>query len=530
MRSLTKIIYYFIILSVCFTGNMFIYAEGSGIPFPRLGMWWLDAEEEPSDKIGRYDILLNEFEFENGKNKIEEIRKYNKSILIFRPISPTEVNWYIDDKINPFIQYLPSSFFLLRTGSILSKPLNKNTNIIFVDKIKDISGNVLFHKGNTVSIGNNESAVILQVNISNKSLKVKRGFLRNASDHNAGDHIAEHVTFWPDTWVMNNTINCRKDLLYGFKDKKNWLEFYFTLITMKAHPMLEENIYYIDQENLKYDGIIIDRFEDHESWLDINSEDPQFCYLDLKHDNNTSTKKEFDESWMEGTDILLSLLRKYYKGIVIIRNNSLSTRFDIYDGQVYETSGWTKPSFSWWEQLFINNGTEYFYKTGSYLEWFNNKNKPLYVMIEVYEDEEMPQGKSYNDPFKKPGFKPNYRRMRFSLTSTLLGNGYYSYEANTSTHGTGGLLWFDEYDNAGEGKGYLGYPQSGCIKLESGIYKREFTGGIVLVNPQSEKLSVNLEKKYQKIKGKQEKYLNDGSIVDSVTINGYDGIILLNIK
>jgi hypothetical protein len=57
---------------------------------------------------------------------------------------------------------------------------------------------------------------------------------------------------------------------------------------------------------------------------------------------------------------------------------------------------------------------------------------------------------------KQPGFVPNYRKMRFGLTTALLGDGYFSYEMNTNGHGALCLMWFDEYDNAGAGRGYLG--------------------------------------------------------------------------
>jgi hypothetical protein len=39
-----------------------------------------------------------------------------------------------------------------------------------------------------------------------------------------------------------------------------------------------------------------------------------------------------------------------------------------------------------------------------------------------------------------------------------LNDGFFSYEINTNGHGALCLLWFDEYDNAGAGRGYLGQP------------------------------------------------------------------------
>jgi len=50
----------------------------------------------------------------------------------------------------------------------------------------------------------------------------------------------------------------------------------------------------------------------------------------------------------------------------------------------------------------------------------------------------------------------NYRDMRFGLTSTLMGDGFFSYDNGDQAHGD--PWWFDEYDNAGQGRGYLGQP------------------------------------------------------------------------
>ena len=511
--------------------SILVYSEE--ILFPRLGMWWLDAEKESSEKIARYDLLLNEFEFDDGFEKIRSIRKINAFIKIFRPISPTEINWKIDGKINPVVNNLPSSFFLQKAGSVLVKPVDRRKNELQIKSVYDDHGMLMYHKGATVIIGEHESALITRVDTKRNILKVKRGYIREAADHQEGERVAEHVVFWPETWVMNNTADCRRKKLERFEGDYNWLEFYFTLITQKDHPYLKENFYYINQDELRYDGIIIDRFDDHQSWLgDIIGDNEELTgkdliNLDLYQNNGHVTMEVFDRSWLEGTDQLLHLLRKKYPGLTVIRNNSQSVRFE-YDGQVYETAGWSFPTYDWWEKLFLKNGFVDYYPAGSYLEWFEKK-KDAYVMVEVYEDDDMPDNAYFSaNPFRNPGFKPDYKRMRFSLASTLLGDGYYSYEANTSLHGAGGLLWFDEYDNAGAGKGYLGYPTGKYERMSNGIFKREFDNGLVLVNPNKYKVEMKLGKKYKKIKGRQVEEINDGSITDSIVLEGFDGIILLN--
>jgi hypothetical protein len=82
-------------------------------------------------------------------------------------------------------------------------------------------------------------------------------------------------------------------------------------------------------------------------------------------------------------------------------------------------------------------------------------------MVETYEEDGGPDpsgGGEYDNPCDDPGFVPDYRKMRFGLATALLNDGFFSYEINTNGHGSLCLLWFDEYDNAGKERGYLGQP------------------------------------------------------------------------
>ena len=86
---------------------------------------------------------------------------------------------------------------------------------------------------------------------------------------------------------------------------------------------------------------------------------------------------------------------------------------------------------------------------------------PNLTMIETYEDDGGPDplgGGEYDNPCDDPDFAPHYRKLRFGLATALLNDGFFSYEINTNGHGSLCLLWFDEYDNAGAGRGYLGQP------------------------------------------------------------------------
>jgi hypothetical protein len=67
--------------------------------------------------------------------------------------------------------------------------------------------------------------------------------------------------------------------------------------------------------------------------------------------------------------------------------------------------------------------------------------------------------------------------MRFGLTTTLLGDGIFAYGPGTSETAGKGLMWFDEYDNAGAGKGYLGSPLGAAYLAVPTLATPDLLGG-----------------------------------------------------
>jgi len=95
-----------------------------------------------------------------------------------------------------------------------------------------------------------------------------------------------------------------------------------------------------------------------------------------------------------------------------------------------------------------------------------------------------------------------------------------------------------------EGETYLGFhvrnwpePAKGTGRLvldnikvrRLGAWRRDYDNGIVLCNPTSTPVSVELGGQYRKIRGEQCPEVNDGSLVDTVVLPPYDGLILLKI-
>jgi hypothetical protein len=120
------------------------------------------------------------------------------------------------------------------------------------------------------------------------------------------------------------------------------------------------------------------------------------------------------------------------------------------------------------------------------------------------------------------GSKTDYQFMRYGLASCMMDDGYFAFSDPAAYYR--GVPWFDEYGVK------LGAATSGpsTSAWQSGVYRRNFQNGIVLVNPKGNGTrTVTLETHYVKIRGSQAPSVNNGATVRTVTLKDRDGIILL---
>ena len=111
------------------------------------------------------------------------------------------------------------------------------------------------------------------------------------------------------------------------------------------------------------------------------------------------------------------------------------------------------------------------------------------------------------------------RWNRYFLASCLMDDGYYMPEVDAST-----ARWFDEFDID------LGHPIDSpqVLAWSQGVFRREFENGLVLVNPKGNGTRiVNVGEGWKRFLGKEDPMHNDGQIVNSVTLDAQDGIILV---
>jgi hypothetical protein len=136
------------------------------------------------------------------------------------------------------------------------------------------------------------------------------------------------------------------------------------------------------------------------------------------------------------------------------------------------------------------------------------------------------------------GSPEEYRRARYFLTATLLQNGYWAPMVNS---GYGQLNYYDEIDGGGLGRGYLGMPLvadpdfdrlnapygAGMGIVAPGVYRRDFDNGVVLHNAGDASQTITFDQPLRSIAGKQDPRANTGQFVESISLAGRDGRILV---
>lgn len=119
------------------------------------------------------------------------------------------------------------------------------------------------------------------------------------------------------------------------------------------------------------------------------------------------------------------------------------------------------------------------------------------------------------------GAKDDYRLLRYALASCLLDDGYFSY-SDTSA-GYSSVLWFDEFDAP------LGQARSAppTQPWQSEVWRRDYAGGVALVNPTANAVTVEIEPGFHRLRGTQVPEINNGEPVERVTLAAKDGLLLL---
>lgn len=231
--------------------------------------------------------------------------------------------------------------------------------------------------------------------------------------------------------------------------------------------------------------------------------------IDINSDGRTDDSATVNSAWQRS---MAELFKKTRNGplrnkIMIMNGNSVASYQPDMNGRVFET--FPTP----WEGNGTWQATMY-----QYLRRLPPLNKAPQVFV-------------INSNTNNTGAQNDYRKMRFGLTSTLLGDGYFSFDYGDQAHQQ--LWWYDEYDVA------LGRAESSFYNLlnnnsdyvEAGLWRRDFENGISIVNSTAKpQLYIFKREQFEKIKGTQDRNMNDGSKVNYVRLNPNDGIIMRKVK
>jgi len=486
-------------------------AASEELGYPRLAMWWPDSHRQSVADLARYDLIAWGT-WEKEETLVELKRRVPAQVHLVS-ISLTETSFDSWKSRGELMRQIPAEWFLTQCGSRLREPVDAAQTQIPVESIAGQGGKPLFAVGDRLAC-EYETMRVVGVDAATRTLQVERGDVRPASAHVAGVRIAAHITFWPGTWVMNLSTVCPRVTADPAVGPETWVEW-------GLRRLLRENV---------RDGLCVDRVEDGQSWLVPSfgrTIDPDCSNRDLKGDYAT-----FNRAWAEGIrSTYLPRLRDMLRGKPMISNTS-GAFADLLNGCIFEAfpGNWSQhpDSYreSWASRAIGDHGlfAAVAHNVPASMSW-----------VETYESQAAPSpdgSRHVPNPFKSPGFVPNYRRMRWGLTTALVAGALFSYEMHTEGHGSLGLMWFDEYDNAGQGRHYLGLPTGPAIvvtDLEAAgrVYRRDFQNGIVVCNPSDREVTVPLGGSFRLIKGVQVPDVNSGQTVASVTIGPMDGRILL---
>ncbi len=239
-----------------------------------------------------------------------------------------------------------------------------------------------------------------------------------------------------------------------------------------------------------WDGIFYDNSWGNISWFNNGN-------IDIDNDYDLDDKTFIDSLWKSGILKAISQTR-------ILTNNN----FIIIGNSIEDT-----------DILSHTNGT--MIENFSTKSWKNIM--PLYLQNTSF----TPNISIINSNTANTGNQNDYKKMRYGLTNTLLGNGYFAFDYGDLDHAQ--LYWYDEYDTK------IGKSISDPINIKTntstidlGLWRRDFENATSFVNSSRENQVYVFENEvFEKIKGTQDTKTNDGTKVNYLNLAPSEGIILL---
>jgi len=285
------------------------------------------------------------------------------------------------------------------------------------------------------------------------------------------DFDDNRITFWPGTYMLNPADTCPN------QGGKRFNEY---LAGFVVNEIFSTGL---------WDGIFYDNAWGSLTWLTGNKVD---FNKDGKSDSN------IDLHWQNGFKFLFNETRRLSgDNFIVMGNGNSSDYVNELNGIMLEN--FASDNLSWKQSMQIYN----YYENGS----------------------QTPKTMVINANTNNTGNKNDYKKMRFGLASALMGGGYSSFDHGSADHAQ--TWWYDEYDVD------LGKPVGKAVSAnnyqnwQEDVWRRNYSNGLALVNSTYASSNVDLGGEYEKIGGKQDIKINDGSIVENVSLSGRDGLLML---
>jgi len=292
------------------------------------------------------------------------------------------------------------------------------------------------------------------------------------------DNAGQKISNWPETWMLNLSDGA---LLNSSGQRFN--------------DYLPEFVVNKLQSTGLWDGVFYDNTWGDVAWVNNSN-------LDLNNDGVVESRAEADQLWSSGFKKMLAKTRALAGPEFIIIGNGR-----VYDGYQGIINGMMLESFpSSWE-----NGGTWSGSMKTYFKLPTLNAKPSLPVINIYDKSQT-----------------NYRHVRFGLASTLLGDGFFSYDYDVTNHGQ--TWWYDEYDfdlGPVRSQPYNLLARSSS-EIKPGLWRRDFKNGIALINSTDQTQNFLFSKEeFEKLKGDQDPLINSGQRINYLKLASRDGVILI---
>jgi len=217
-------------------------------------------------------------------------------------------------------------------------------------------------------------------------------------------------------------------------------------------------------------GTFIDCMGPHFDWWACEIATGKPYQVDADRDGKPDNKEQLDRWWKKAK---LDMARQVREAIgprgIFMGNQAGRETFDVINGILLED----------YLDYVLDGKRTWRSVLDDYLYWTGTPHRPNVTTIVSSSGVEPPfdawqLGKAEQEKLLESGRRLQ-QRMRFGLTTTLMGDGYFAYDLHTRWRGQ--HWWYAEYDAP------LGYPRAAAREYPDGTWRRPFDGGLVVVNP-----------------------------------------------